>query len=165
MNLPAFDAGIDRAVGEFLRLEARLLDEARYDEWNRLFTDDGIYWLPVSSSATDPRLEASHLHDDGTLRAVRIARLQSGHAHSQQPPGRAHHLLQTPDILELSAARNRLRTRTVFLYHELRAGRTIALPGVAWHTLVREADDWRIALKRVDLMHATEPIPAVEFYI
>jgi hypothetical protein len=31
--------------------------------------------------------------------------------------------------------------------------------------LVREADDWRIALKRVDLMHATEPIPAVEFYI
>lgn len=165
MTIPAADARTDREVCDFLRREARLLDEARYDEWNRLFTDDGIYWLPVSTSATDPRLEASHLHDDGMLRAVRVARLQSGHAHSQQPPGRAHHLLQTPEILEFDPARNQVRTRTVFLYHEFRAGRTIALPGVAWHTLLREGVDWRITLKRVDLMHAGEPLPAVEFYI
>ena len=36
---------------------------------------------------------------------------------------------------------------------------------VAWHDLRRQAGQWKIACKRVDLLHAGEPLPAVEFYI
>jgi 3-phenylpropionate/cinnamic acid dioxygenase small subunit len=145
--------------------EARCLDERRWADWNALFAHDGWYWLPASSDHTDPLMQASHLYDDAVLRAVRIARLQSPQAHSQQPPGRCHHLLQASEVLALDAATNRFELRTPFLYTELRAGRTTSLPGVAWHRLRVHAGALRIALKRVDLLHAAEPLPAVEFYI
>lgn len=145
--------------------EARLLDEQRLDEWNALFAPDGWYWLPADTAHTDPLRQASHLHDDHLLREVRIRRLRSPQAHSQQPPGRCHHLMQVGEVLVHDAAANRFETRTPFVYTELRAGRTTTLPGVAWHTWRVHDGALRIALKRVDLLHAAEPLPAVEFYL
>lgn len=155
----------DDALQAFIEDEARCLDEARWDDWAALFAPAGWYWLPASPQHTDPLRQASHLYDDDTLRRVRIQRLQSPQAHSQQPPGRAHHLLQRPRVVERDAAAGRWRLRTPFVYTELRAGHTVTLPGVAWHTLVRLEGGLRIALKRVDLLHADQPLPAIEFYV
>jgi len=165
MSNAAPDVASEQTLEAVPVVEARLLDEARYDEWNALFAADGVYWMPVSPSATDPRLEASHLYDDRVLREVRLARLRSPHAHSQQPPGRSHHLLQRSDVLSADRQQGQASLRTPFIYHELRAGRTIILPGVAWHSLVGESGGGKIALKRVDLLHSSEPLPAVEFYV
>ena len=66
---------------------------------------------------------------------------------------------------EADEAGNVYRLRTPFLYTELRAGRTVTLPGVARHTLRRTGSGFLIVLKRVDLLHADEALPAVEFYI
>ena len=162
MSAVAFDlAGL---VG-FILLEARLLDEQRFDEWNGLFAPEGMYWLPASPGATDPLRQASHLYDDDTLRKVHLARLRSLHAHSQQPPGRCHHLLQTPELITADPVAGRYHLRTPFLYTELRAQRTVTLPGVAWHHLVRVDGALRIHLKRVDLLHADQALPALEFYV
>jgi 3-phenylpropionate/cinnamic acid dioxygenase small subunit len=152
-------------LSAFVAHEARLLDERRWAEWNALFTPDGIYWLPAVPAATDPLAQASHLHDDHLLRAVRLQRLQSPAAHSQQPPGRCHHLLQASEVLASDADANRFELRTPFIYTELRAGRTVTLPGVAWHRLCVHEGSLRMALKRVDLLHADQPLPAVEFYV
>jgi 3-phenylpropionate/cinnamic acid dioxygenase small subunit len=156
---------LNRELTALVRLEARLLDEARYEEWLELFAPEGYYWCPTSAAATNPALEASYLFDDAMLRQVRVARLRSAHAHSQRPPGRCHHLLQEPEVVESHPESARWVVRTSFLYHELRAGLTVSLPGVAWHTVVDTAEGLRILLKRVDLLHAGEPLPAVEFYI
>ena len=153
------------ALAALVAQEARCLDEGRWADWNALYAPDGWYWLPASTEHTDPLQQASHLYDDAVLRAVRIARLQSPQAHSQRPPGRCHHLLQASEVLAMDAAANRFTLRTPFLYTELRAGHTVSLPGVAWHTLKVNDGALCIALKRVDLLHAAEPLPAVEFYI
>ena len=156
---------LERALQAFVVSEERLLDELQLDHWEALFAEDGLYWLPVSDRATDMRLEASHLLDDRLLRRVHIERLRSAHAHSQQSAGRPHHLLQPSEVLEADEAGNVYRLRTPFLYTELRAGRTVTLPGVARHTLRRTGSGFLIVLKRVDLLHADEALPAVEFYI
>ena len=150
---------------DFVVHEARLLDEQRWDEWNALFTDDGWYWLPASPAATDPLREAAHLYDDRLLREVRLRRLRSPQAHSQRPPGRGHHLLQAPTLLGGDPAGGTFELRTPFLYTELRAGHTTTLPGTARHTLVLADGALRIRLKRVDLLHADQALPAVEFYL
>lgn len=155
----------DDDLAAFVEHEARCLDEARWDDWAACFTPDGWYWLPAAPHHTDPLRQASHLYDDDTLRRVRIQRLQSPRAHSQQPPGRAHHLLQRSRVVERDDAAGRWRLRTPFVYSELRGGRTVTLPGVAWHTLVRVGGAVRIALKRVDLLHADQALPAIEFYL
>lgn len=153
------------ALRVFVACEARLLDEQRLDEWNALFAPGGWYWLPASPAHTDPLNQASHLYDDDLLRRVKIARLAHAAAHSQQPRGRCHHLLQESEVLRLDTAANRFELRTPFLYTELRAGRTTMLPGCAWHDLAVHDGALRIALKRVDLLHAEEALPAIEFYL
>ena len=50
----AGDADVQRAVEQFLYREARLCDEQRYDEWEALWTDDGVYWVPANGDDTDP---------------------------------------------------------------------------------------------------------------
>ncbi|MBM3407133.1 MAG: aromatic-ring-hydroxylating dioxygenase subunit beta [Betaproteobacteria bacterium] len=156
---------LERALHAFVVREARLLDDMQLDEWEALFADDGHYWLPASVGASDPLREAAHLYDDRLLRQVHIERLRSAHAHSQQSPGRSHHLLQSPEVLEANEADNCYRLRTSFVYTELRGGRTVSLPGVAHHRLRRSSAGFLIVLKRVDLLHAAEPLPAIEFYI
>ena len=146
-------------------LGARCLDEGRWADWDALFAPDGWYWLPADTTHTDPLGQASHLYDDAVLRRVKLARLQNPQAHSQQPAGRCHHLLQACESAVHDAAANRFVLRTPFLYTELRAGRTTSLPGVAWHQLRLHDCALRIVLKRVDLLHAAEALPAVEFYI
>jgi 3-phenylpropionate/cinnamic acid dioxygenase small subunit len=149
----------------FVAFEARCLDERRWDEWAALFTPDGWYWLPADVRHTDPLAEASHLYDDRLLREVRLRRLSDPQAHSQRPPGAAHHLLQASELLGADEAAGRYELRTPFIYTELRAGRTTMLPGVAWHHLRVHDGALRIALKRVDLLHAAQALPAIEFYI
>ncbi len=149
----------------FVAHEACCLDERRWDDWAALFAPGGWYWLPADASHTDPLAQASHLYDDALLRSVKLRRLQSEQAHSQKPAGCCHHLLQISDVRVHDVTGNRYELRTPFIYTELRAGRTVTLPGVAWHQLRVQDGLLRIVLKRVDLLHAAEPLPAVEFYI
>ena len=149
----------------FVLHEARLLDEQGYEQWLELFAPDGWYWLPGDAGHTDPLNQVSHLYDDHVLRQIRVSRVHSPQAFSQQPRGRCHHLMQVPQIESGAAGDDALRLRTAFIYTELRGGRSLSLPGIAWHDLRRVAGQWKIACKRVDLLHAGEPLPAIEFYI
>lgn len=154
-----------QALVDFIAHEARLLDEGRHAEWDALFTDDAVYWLPAHPANTDPLRQASHLCDDRLLRSVRLQRLQSPRAFSQQPPGRCHHLLQASTLLSTDAAAGLFELRTPFIYTELRGGHTTVLPGTAWHRLVLTGAGLRMAGKRVDLLHADTALPAIEFYL
>lgn len=159
-------ADITRAMlVDFVAEEAWLLDARRWDDWAALFTADGRYWMPAEPEQPDTPDRVSLLDDDALLRSVKLARLRDARAHSQQPPGRSHHLLQAATVVAMDAPGNRFELRTPFVYTELRSGRTVSLPGVAWHHLVVDAGRLKMRLKRVDLLHADQPLPAVEFYL
>ena len=83
---------------DFVVREARLLDAKQYEEWNALFTDDAYYWVPLVPDQADGIDHTSHLYEDKLLRELRIERLKSPRAFSQQPESRSHHLLQRPTI-------------------------------------------------------------------
>ncbi len=34
-------------LSDFVIREARMLDEEKFEEWLDLFTEDGIYWMPL----------------------------------------------------------------------------------------------------------------------
>ena len=105
-------------VIDFVVQEARLLDAKRYEEWNALFTDEGYYWVPLVPDQEDGLHHTSHLYEDKLLRELRVERLKSPRAFSQQPPSRCHHLLQTPEVEKSQAGE--VLVRTAFLYTETR---------------------------------------------
>ncbi len=150
---------------EFVYAEARLLDAKRFDEWNALFTDDAFYWLPATPDQPDGDNWVSHLYEDKLLRDVRIERLKSPRAFSQQPPSRCHHLLQAPHVEAFEPNENRFITRTDFHYTESQGDNVQFLVGTVFHHLAAHEGGLRITLKRVNLLNCDAALPAVQLFI
>jgi 3-phenylpropionate/cinnamic acid dioxygenase small subunit len=156
----------ERDLIDFVVREARLLDEKRYAEWLDLWTDDGIYWVPLTPEQSDGVHHNSHLYEDKLLRELRIERLKSPRAFSQQPPTRPLHLLQAPAVERADAAANDYLVRTVFHYTESQGDELNFFVGTCWHRLAVDADGaLRIRQKRVDLLNSDAALPAVQLFI
>ena len=56
----------------FLEHEARLLDEAKFDDWLALFTADAWYWVPSEPGQADPHETVSLIYDDRRLLETRV---------------------------------------------------------------------------------------------
>ena len=150
---------------DFVVNEARLLDARRYEEWNALFTDDGMYWVPLVPDQEDGVNHTSHLWEDKLLRELRIERLKSARAFSQQPPSRAHHLLQTPTVESFDAAANRYVVRSEFHYTEAQRDEINWLVGTCFHHLCVRDGALRLTLKRVNLINCDAALPAVQLFV
>src|SRR3954463_4384951 len=59
----------------FLEHEARLLDEAKFDDWLALFTADAWYWVPSEPGQSNPHDTVSLIYDDPRLLGARVRRL------------------------------------------------------------------------------------------
>jgi 3-phenylpropionate/cinnamic acid dioxygenase small subunit len=155
----------ERELFDFVAHEARLLDERRWDEWLALFADDGRYWVPLEGAAqTDAPTHNSLADEDKLLLALRIERLKNPRAHSQHPPSRCQHVLQPATILAADAQAGEYELRTPFVYFESRGTRQTVLAGTYRHRLARIGSELRIRQKRVDLLDADAPLPAIELF-
>ena len=150
---------------DFVVAEARLLDAKRYDEWNALFTDDAIYWVPLVPGQEDGVTHTSHLYEDKLLRDLRVERLKSPRAFSQQPPSRSHHLLQTPTVERFDPAANAYLVRSEFHYTETQGDELNFFVGTCFHHLTLQGGGLRMTMKRVDLINCDAALPAVQLFI
>jgi 3-phenylpropionate/cinnamic acid dioxygenase small subunit len=150
---------------DFVVRESRLLDDKRYDEWNALFTDDAFYWVPLVPDQEDGLNHTSHLYEDKLLRELRIERLKSPRAFSQQPPSRCHHLLQMPTVEVFEPESNRYVVRSEFHYTESQGDELQFYVGSFFHTLTRMDGALRMTLKRVNLLNCDAALPAVQLFI
>ena len=150
---------------DFVVREARLLDAKRFDEWNALFADDGFYWVPLAPGQEDGINHTSHMYEDKLLRDLRIERLKSPRAFSQQPPSRCHHLLQTPTVEEFDEPGNCYVVRSEFHYTEAQGDEMQTYVGTCFHHLTVRDGALKITLKRVNLLNSDAALPAVQLFI
>ena len=161
------DAALERTLGDVVAMEAALLDAGRFDEWLALYTEDGRYWVPLQGAAqVDPIGHNSLAYEDRLLLTLRVERLKNPRAHSQQPRSRCQHVLQRSMVVA-AADRDGVghELRTPFLYVESRDGEQVLLTGCYRHWLVEVDGAWKIRLKRVDLLDADRPLPAIQLFI
>lgn len=155
---------------EFLYREAALLDDRDFEAWLELFTDDGIYWLPMDVDA-DPEREPSVLYDDGATRAHRVHQIINEDRFSQSPSSATVHSVSNVQVEDAADAAECV-VRCNLLVYELRGGdyrqfglgheRTIA--GRCEYRL-RYVDGWRIRLKKVVLPNRYLPLENFTFII
>jgi len=161
------DAALERTLADVVATEAALLDAGRFGDWLALFTDDGRYWVPLQGAAqVDPIGHNSLAYEDRMLLTLRVERLKNPRAHSQQPRSRCQHVLQRSMRVDASDGDDRAHElRTPFLYVESRDGEQVLLTGLYRHWLVNVEGAWKIRLKRVDLLDADRPLPAIQLFI
>jgi 3-phenylpropionate/cinnamic acid dioxygenase small subunit len=102
-------------------------------------------------------------YEDRLLLQLRIERLKSPRAHSQQPGSHCQHVLQRSTVERLEADTAMLRTP--FLYVEARGEEQLMLAGTCRHALVRTPGGPRIRQKRIDLLNAERAWPAIQLFI
>src|SRR6516225_5057413 len=142
-STPPPAAGLDlHRCEQFLILEARLLDEGKFDEWLALFTPDAWYWVPS--------------YDDRRLLETRVRRLASPRMYSQEPRSRTSRIVSNVTIE--TNDRNACTVRSKFVMIEFRREQQRIVAGTARHRLVQSGGRIMIAWKRVDLVNCDAPL-------
>jgi len=94
------DGGLLREVSQFLYREARLQDTHAYDDWEALWADDAVYWVPANGEDTDPEREMSFIYDNRSRISLRIKQLKTGKRHSQTPPSKLARIISNIELLD-----------------------------------------------------------------
>jgi len=142
----------------FLVHEAWLLDDARFDDWLALFTEDARYWVPSEPGQTDPRTTVSLMYDDRRLLETRVRRLASPRIYSQEPRSRTSRIVSNVVLQEVQSDGEACSVRSKLLMIEARRSEQRMFGGSCLHRLVLRGGAIRIALKRVDLINCDMPL-------
>jgi 3-phenylpropionate/cinnamic acid dioxygenase small subunit len=146
----------------FLYRVAELLDELRLEEWLRLFTPDGLYWVPIDESLSTDHT-ASIVRDDTLRREERVFHLLNTKFPAQSPRSRTLHMVSNVRIAETGPDLVKLHSNQTI--HEVRTGdfRQVGLGIVntliakVEHVLTGEQGDLKIALKKIVLINRDMP--------
>jgi len=152
-----------REVEQFIFREGRLADEHAYDEWEALWTDDAVYWVPFGSDDADPDSQMSVIYDNRSRISTRIKQYQTGKRHSQTPPSRLRRLISNVELLgedggDVLAGAN-------FVVYESRDRGITLWAGRVEYRLCRHGDGWRMAGKKVFLVNNDRPLNTLAFLI
>ena len=141
---------------DFLLREARLLDEAKFDDWLALFTSDAQYWVPSQPDQKSPYDTVSLMYDDRRLLETRVRRLASPRIYSQEPRSRTTRIVTNVTIEETGPGFALVRSK--FMMIEFRRNEQRLFGGTCFHRLVPHEEQLRIRLKRVDLVNCDAPL-------
>jgi 3-phenylpropionate/cinnamic acid dioxygenase small subunit len=154
--------GVGQAVSAFIHLEARLADEARYSEWEQLWDDSALYWVPMSEDA-DPERDLSYVYDNRRRIRSRVAQLNTGSRHSQTPPSKMRRLLANTELLATDA--DTVTVGSNFVLYEYRYGMTTWAGRVIHRVVVDPAGGLRLREKIIHLVNAGDPLPTLAFLL
>lgn len=156
--------GLTRTQAEdWLYAEAALLDDGRLDDWQQLFTDDGVYWVPTGGPGRDPDRHVSLIRDDRQRIAERVWRLTEGPAHAQIPPSTTSRQITNVRVGETVDGAVVVRSRFSLL--EVRKGEQRVFGGGYVHHLVPDGGSYRMRLRLVTLVNADAPIFNLTFVV
>lgn len=148
---------------ELLYLEARLLDEDRFEEWLELFASETLYWLPIMDVAGEPSL----IRDDRRAMEERIYRILNTTVHAQTPRSRTQHDVSNIEVEHegggvLVRCNQVVREVRVGAPGQMGLGHARSIPARCTYKLVWE-DGWKIAEKKCLLLERDLPLYNLTF--
>src|SRR5579863_3471081 len=160
-NLEPVPPALHHEIEQFLYLEARILDDRRFEEWFELLADDIHYMMPTRYNRTrreaDREFAGPHeaqLFDEDKLSiAQRIRRLRSGTAWAEDPPSRTRHFVSNI-VVRRTANADEFEADCYYLLYRSRLEREVEMFAGMRQDLLRRVDGepkWRIARRRIIL--------------
>jgi 3-phenylpropionate/cinnamic acid dioxygenase small subunit len=150
-------------VTQFVYREARLQDEHRYDAWEALWTDDGVYWVPANGDDGDPERVMSIIYDNRSRIALRIRQFHTGKRFSQTPQSRLRRLVSNIEVLDDDGAQLCVGCNVMIFESQTRGD-------VLWaarteYRLRRVDGELRMALKKVSLVNNADALYSMAFLV
>ena len=150
-------------VTQWVYREARLQDEHRYDEWEALWTDDGIYWIPANGEGGDPEQEMSIVYDNRSRIALRIRQFHTGKRYSQTPKSRLRRVVSNIEILSDDGGELTVGSNALIFESHVRGDTLWAARNE--YRLRREGNALKMAFKKVVLVNNQTALWSMAFLI
>lgn len=143
-------------VEQFLYREAYLVDQARWQEWLELYTEDMTYWAPSwvneNELTTDPEAEVSIIYMNNRKELEhRIWRFTSGDSPASYPLPRTNHMVSNVAIQQVDD--QRIVATSNWMSQIYRDKEQLIYGGYYQHTLVRDQGELKISNKKVVLLN------------
>ncbi|MFK8051154.1 MAG: aromatic-ring-hydroxylating dioxygenase subunit beta [Halioglobus sp.] len=162
MNLQKHDAFNETDLLRFIQDELRLLNRNDFDAWIDLFTDDGVYCIPLDEAQTDVSTYDMAMYDNKPLMKIRKENFGHHASPSMKYPMRSMRMVSDCRIIEFDETR--CTTETPFMasifYQEMQW-----YAGTYCHQLVRVGGSIKIARKQVNLLNMGAPLGAIMTYL
>lgn len=155
--------GFDRATLEsFIKAELRYLNAHNFAPWIDLFTDDGVYFMPLDEAQADPDIYDMIMYDTKALMHIRLENFGHPQSPSMEYPIRSTRMISDCQIIKETA--DQCRTETPFMasifYQKMHW-----YAGTYFHDFVREAGALKIKRKQVNLLNMGAPMDAIMTYL
>lgn len=138
-------------VTEFIWAESAMLDAKEYDAWLDLWTEDGLYILPIGDGE-DYKNQLNLCYDNAKMRRDRIGRFQRGFSISSAPPAETVRTVSRfridaaeGDVIKVSCAEHLI---------EDKFGRQRVWAGNAYYTLKVTDSGFKLQQKVVRLLNS-----------
>lgn len=163
-----------REVEAFIFRETQYADDNRYEDWEQLWGDDGIYWVPLTPG-DDPYTDTSIIFDNRRRIGIRVRQLIEGRRPTQTPKSRIRRVVSNielvgtdgdlglPDSLDpshwdIAAFANFVGVEAHDERRNLFAGRTT-------YGIRGTSDGLRLVFKRVELVDSDLPLRTLSFIL
>lgn len=144
---------------EFLYREAALIDGWYLEDWLKLFTEDGIYWVPIDPDKA-PDENTSIIYDIPIRREERVFRLLESTFPSQSPRSRIVHCIsnvrvepEPRDGLVVVHSNQQITELRAGDFRQTGLGEQRTFVGTCEHRLRIDPDHPRIVLKKLVLLN------------
>ena len=147
------------AVTDFVEAEAEMLDERRFREWLDLFSDDAVYWVPLSREQSDPLEGPSHVFETRDALKARVLRLEDPQSMPLQPYTRSSRILGRVRVDRLCRSDRAIEARANFHLveavsrHDAEDSTRVFAGTIVW-ALAEIDHGFRIRRKRIDLVNS-----------
>ncbi|MGE4360020.1 MAG: aromatic-ring-hydroxylating dioxygenase subunit beta [Lysobacteraceae bacterium] len=148
---------------QFIYREARLQDEHRYDEWEALWTDDGVYWVPANGEGGDPERVMSIIYDNRSRIALRIRQFHTGKRFAQTPQSRLRRLVSNIEVLEDDG--QELSVGSNVLIYENQTRGDVVWAARTEYRLRRVDGELRMVRKKVNLVNNADALYSMAFLV
>ncbi|TYC69198.1 aromatic-ring-hydroxylating dioxygenase subunit beta [Stappia sp. BW2] len=145
------DANVLTDVTGFLWKEADILDRKDYDTWLDLWTEDGLYIMPIGDGE-DYADQVNLCYDNAKMRKDRVGRFKAGFSISSAPPARTIRTISRIVIEEMSG--DLIKVRAAEHLVEDKFGRQRVWAGDAYYTLKRSGSGFLLQQKIVKLLNS-----------
>lgn len=153
-----------RVVEQFLYREARFADEHRYDEWESLWTDDGLYWVPANDDDANRMTQMSIVHDNRNRISTRIKQFKTGRRHSQVPHSRLRRVVSNVELVG-AVENGDIEVGANFVLVESRERRKEVWAGRYTYWLRVVDGELAMSYKKVALVDNARPLATLSFLI
>ncbi len=163
----AVHAELRAEIEQFLFLEARFIDEQRWEDWLELYHDSAIYWVPTGRHQNDPLQQASIVYEEKLGLELRIKRRKHPQAHSLDRMPESTHLISNIMLDQVDVAMGSLTVSSSFImlgYQEDISNSQTVYGGRYLHELMRVAGELKIARKKVVLNNCDAPLRNIQLF-